>query len=93
MVPWSGKSFGDIQMLANEKVREDLEVLTQETTYADAVRGGALAFFGDKYGDIVRVVTMASHDTDGAFSVELCVAPTWALPDRLAPFSSLESPA
>ena len=70
--PLEREELRDIQMLANEKVREDLEVLTQETTYAEAVRGGALAFFGDKYGDIVRVVTMASHDTDGAFSVELC---------------------
>ncbi len=70
--PLEREELRDIQMLANEKVREDLEVLTQETTYADAVRGGALAFFGDKYGDIVRVVTMASHGTDGAFSVELC---------------------
>ncbi len=70
--PLEREELRDIQLLANEKVREDLEVLTQETTYAEAVRGGALAFFGDKYGDIVRVVTMASHDTDGAFSVELC---------------------
>ena len=71
--PLKREELRDIQMLANEKVREDMEVLTQETTYADAVRGGALAFFGDKYGDTVRVVTMGGHAADtNAFSVELC---------------------
>ena len=70
--PLEREELRDIQMLANEKVREDMEVLTQETTYADAVRGGALAFFGDKYGDTVRVVTMAGHGDTNAFSVELC---------------------
>ena len=70
--PLEREELRDIQMLANEKVREDLEVLTQETTYAEAVRGGALAFFGDKYGDTVRVVTMAGHGETMAFSVELC---------------------
>ena len=62
----------EIQSLANEKVREDLEVSTHVTTYADAVRSGALAFFGDKYGERVRVVTMSHGGDDEPFSVELC---------------------
>ena len=62
----------EIQGLANEKVREDMAVSTHVTTYADAVRAGALAFFGDKYGDSVRVVTMSSGNEDKPFSVELC---------------------
>ena len=58
-----------VQGLANEKVRDNLGVAVHETTYADAVRQGALAFFGDRYGDVVRVVTMSNGES---FSVEVC---------------------
>ena len=65
-----------VQGLANGKVRENLIVSTQESTYAAAVREGALAFFGDKYGDTVRVVRMAeaedAADNAAAFSMEVC---------------------
>jgi alanyl-tRNA synthetase len=50
----------------NARIRENAEVTTEEMAYDDAIKAGALAFFGDKYGDIVRVVRM------GDFSVELC---------------------
>ena len=58
-----------VQSLANDKVRGNLTVSSHETSYSEAVREGALAFFGDRYGDVVRVVTMADSD---AFSVEVC---------------------
>ena len=62
-----------IQNLANGKIRENLAVSTDESTYAEAVRAGALAFFGDKYGDTVRVVRMEdSTHGSGPFSVEVC---------------------
>ena len=62
-----------VQSLANRKVRENLAVTAQETTYTDAVQAGALAFFGDRYGDVVRVVRMAGHDDhDDPFSFEVC---------------------
>ena len=60
-----------VQSLSNEKVRANLLVSAQETSYADAVRQGALAFFGDRYGDVVRVVRMA-EDSAEPFSFEVC---------------------
>jgi alanyl-tRNA synthetase len=50
----------------NARVRENAEVTVEEMNFDDAIKEGALAFFGDKYGDVVRVVRM------GDFSVELC---------------------
>ena len=66
-----------VQSLANSKIRENLAVTARETTYTDAVRDGALAFFGDRYGDVVRVVRIAGsdsngHDHDDPFSFEVC---------------------
>ena len=63
-----------VQSLANEKVRSNMTVTSHETSYIEAVREGALAFFGDRYGDVVRVVTMApdAHANGDAFSVEVC---------------------
>ena len=60
-----------VQSLSNEQVRANLLVSAQETSYADAVRQGALAFFGDRYGDVVRVVRMAEDGND-PFSFEVC---------------------
>ena len=55
-----------IEAQVNQHVREDARVSIQELSYDDAIRQGALAFFGDKYGDRVRVVKI------GDFSTELC---------------------
>jgi alanyl-tRNA synthetase len=60
----------DAQQIANEKVRHDLEVGWRTTGYRQAVEGGALAFFGDKYGADVRVVEI--KDAGMTFSAELC---------------------
>ncbi len=60
----------EVQQLANEKIRHDLEVHWRTTGYRQAVEGGALAFFGDKYGAEVRVVEI--RDNHELFSAELC---------------------
>jgi alanyl-tRNA synthetase len=60
------EKLADIEQQVNERIRFDAEVRIDETSYDEAVRKGALAFFGDKYGDTVRVVKI------GDFSTELC---------------------
>ena len=63
----------EVQGLTNTKVQENLSVSTTESTFTEAVQQGALAFFGDKYGDVVRVVRMGpDRNESGAFSVEVC---------------------
>jgi alanyl-tRNA synthetase len=56
----------DIEREVNEAIRANYEVSNDEMAFDDALAAGALAFFGDKYGDRVRVVRM------GDYSVELC---------------------
>ena len=60
----------EVQQLVNDKVRRNLEVAWRRTGYRQAVAAGALAFFGDKYGDEVRVVEIKDDGTN--FSAELC---------------------
>ncbi len=55
-----------IENLVNEQIRRNLAVETRLMKYDDAVKHGAMALFGEKYADEVRVVGM------GEFSTELC---------------------
>lgn len=56
----------EVEKQVNERVIANMNVTTVETSKEDAEKMGAIAFFGDKYGDEVRVVTM------GDFSTEFC---------------------
>ena len=67
--PLSSDEVLDVQGLVNQKVRDNLAVRTRESSFSNAVQEGALAFFGDKYGDVVRVVEMSDGEP---FSVEVC---------------------
>src|SRR5260221_3214107 len=56
----------------NERVRRNAGVETRYTTPHEAVKAGALALFGEKYGDEVRVVSMGGADEGRSYSTELC---------------------
>ena len=64
--PLSSRDIDDLESMVNERVRRNDAVQTQVMGVQEAVAAGALAFFGDKYGDQVRVVSIES------FSKELC---------------------
>ncbi len=56
----------EIENLVNHHIRGNAAVTSEEMSFTDAIQKGALAFFGEKYGEIVRVLRM------GDFSTELC---------------------
>jgi alanyl-tRNA synthetase len=64
--PIDDPTLARIEEEVNAHIRENADVTTEEMAFDDAIKAGALAFFGDKYGDRVRVVRM------GDFSTELC---------------------
>ena len=67
----SPQEIADIEAEVNAQIRRNTAVTTRLMAPDQAVEAGALALFGEKYGDEVRVLSMG--DADGAnYSVELC---------------------
>ncbi|WP_297324285.1 alanine--tRNA ligase [Nitrosomonas sp.] len=64
--PLSADEIRDIERLVNEQIRNNAIVEASTMKYDDAIKRGAMALFGEKYSDVVRVIGM------GEFSTELC---------------------
>ena len=64
--PVKPEQLEEIERIVNREIWRGSEVRTTERPYRDAIAGGAMALFGEKYGDVVRVVEI------DAFSTELC---------------------
>ncbi len=65
--PVAADELARIESLVNERIRANTETLVEVMNFEDAIDKGAIALFGEKYADRVRVLTMG-----GGFSVELC---------------------
>jgi len=71
--PLSEEDIAAVEAEVNEEIRANEQVGTRLMTPDDAVAAGALALFGEKYGDEVRVLSMGRKGGEGRnYSVELC---------------------
>jgi alanyl-tRNA synthetase len=74
--PVSAAEMSRIESDVNSRVRENVSVITLQMTPDDAQDAGAVALFGEKYGEEVRVVSMGHGDkslnTEISYSMELC---------------------
>jgi len=68
----SPEEINEVQNIVNGAVMRDMPVYKTEHSIEDAKKFKALHFFDEKYGDVVRLVTMGSSDPDKAFSAEFC---------------------
>jgi alanyl-tRNA synthetase len=57
----------EVEALVNQKIRDNIPVVIRQMPKEEAMQTGAMALFGEKYGDTVRVVTI-----DPSYSIELC---------------------
>jgi len=71
--PVSHADLATIEAEVNDRIRANSEVRTRLLSPDQAIKEGAMALFGEKYGDEVRVVAMGAHDSEESpYSVELC---------------------
>ena len=71
--PVTTEELAQVEAEVNRLIRENSQVVTRSMTPDEAVAEGAMALFGEKYGDEVRVVSMGASDgSKAAWSVELC---------------------
>jgi alanyl-tRNA synthetase len=71
--PLTADELDRVEAEVNAVIRQNVPARTVDMTPADAIEAGAIALFGEKYGDSVRVLTLGQALVgDGAYSVELC---------------------
>ncbi|MGZ8210527.1 MAG: alanine--tRNA ligase [Burkholderiales bacterium] len=64
--PMTSEQIRQVERLVNDEIRRNVEVSARIMKHDEAIKAGAMALFGEKYGDEVRVIGM------GDFSTELC---------------------
>ena len=57
--PMTAEQIQAVEARVNAQIRDNVETVIREMSYDDAIRAGAMALFGEKYGDVVRVVEVA----------------------------------
>jgi alanyl-tRNA synthetase len=69
--PLSAEDIETVEAEVNRHIRENDRVITRLMSPDEAISAGAMALFGEKYGDEVRVLSMG-RGSDASYSVELC---------------------
>lgn len=70
--PISADELRQVERLVNEQIQKNTPVQIEYLAIDDAMKKGAMALFGEKYGETVRVLTMGENADKSAFSIELC---------------------
>jgi len=70
--PLTAEEIAAIEAEVNAEIRHNVEVVTRLMSPDEAVAAGALALFGEKYGEEVRVLSMGRSEGGQTYSVELC---------------------
>jgi alanyl-tRNA synthetase len=70
--PVTNEQLKQIEQIVNAQIRGNSEASAKEMALEAAKASGAMALFGEKYDDVVRVVSMGEPLGDGRFSTELC---------------------
>ncbi|UXZ04653.1 alanine--tRNA ligase [Moraxella nasicaprae] len=70
--PISTDDLNTIERIVNEQIQKNTPVSVEYMEIDAALKKGAMALFGEKYGETVRVLTMGENADKSAFSIELC---------------------